>query len=68
MSSFLVSVMAFITCVEILTSKPVSRQIEETAYHLNAIFHADFLHMIMAYGCVILTVMANTLYAYVCMS
>ena len=30
-------------------------------------FHASFLHIIMAYGCVIVTCMANMLYAYVYM-
>ena len=71
--SFLISLMVFITCVEFfLSSKLYRGRFKERCItwiqfsHVTT-FHANFFHIILDYGCVIVTCMANTLYAYVYM-
>ena len=70
--SFLVSIMVFITFVEFFYLQNLYRgrfkklRITWIQFSVTT-FHANFWHIILDYGCVIVTCMANTLYAYVYM-
>ena len=70
--SFLVSIMVFITFVEFFYLQNLYRgrfkklRITWIQFSVTT-FHANFWHIILDYGCVIVTCTANTLYAYVYM-
>ena len=69
--SFLVSIMVFITFVEFFYLQNLyrgrSKKLRITWIQFKLLFTPIFLHIILDYGFVIVTCMANTLYAYVYM-